>query len=152
MGLSLLALSIFLFQFSFSPRGKFFWFFLGGRFGRGGGSARSPPPPPSSSWISTSLPPPPLCARAGAIEDYWRPDADTVVVVADSTFPNFLQFNSGDRVEALTRRPFRRFWIKLQSDYGTLRFVRRAGEDQALLLALRAMRDGLSSPDAADAA
>lgn len=36
-----------------------------------------------------------------AIERYWVPDDDTIVLVVDDTFPNLLNFNVGSNVDLL---------------------------------------------------
>jgi hypothetical protein len=91
-----------------------------------------------------------LCQRypespGRAIERYWVPDDDTIVLVVDDTFPNLLNFNVGSNVDLLA--PNGRFWTQLRAKYGTLAFVRKNGEDEAVLEAVEAILDGMTNPN-----
>eukprot|EP00667_Euglena_gracilis_P018940 EG_transcript_20226 len=91
-----------------------------------------------------------LCQRypetpGEAIVDYWKVDDSTIVLVADDTFPNLLNFNVG--VDADLLAPNGRFWTQLRANFGTQTFVRKNGEDEAILEAVEAILDGMTNVD-----
>eukprot|EP00667_Euglena_gracilis_P016356 EG_transcript_17105 len=80
-----------------------------------------------------------------AVSEYWQADRNTVILIVDDSFPNLLHFIADEKLPVGPSywRPGR-FWIHLASDYGTLKYVRENGEDQAVLNALRAIDEGLA--------
>ncbi|MDX1977788.1 MAG: TPM domain-containing protein [Pseudanabaenaceae cyanobacterium bins.68] len=71
-----------------------------------------------------------------AVKEYWGLNERSVMLVADSTSRNILNFNVGDAVYALLPRTF---WIELQSRYGNQFYVREQGQDQAILSSVQAI-------------
>mmetsp|Transcript_5087 Transcript_5087/g.8879 ORF Transcript_5087/g.8879 Transcript_5087/m.8879 type:complete len:246 (-) Transcript_5087:1311-2048(-) len=70
-----------------------------------------------------------------AIRDYWNVDDKTVVLVADffGGTGNLLKFNVGEQVYDVLPP---RFWSLLASQYGNQFFVKKNGEDQAIIQAV----------------
>ena len=60
--------------------------------------------------------------------------------MADSRGGNILSFSVGDAVYELLPRTF---WIELQTRFGNLYFVREQGEDQAILEAMKTVKNCL---------
>jgi hypothetical protein len=71
-----------------------------------------------------------------AVKEFWGLNEHSVMLVADGTGGNILNFNVGDDVYALLPRTF---WIELQSRYGNKFFVREKGQDQAILSSVNAI-------------
>ncbi|MBF2008105.1 MAG: TPM domain-containing protein [Chlorogloeopsis fritschii C42_A2020_084] len=71
-----------------------------------------------------------------AVKDFWGLDDKSVLLVADASGGNILNFNVGDAVYKLLPRTF---WVELQTRFGNLYFVREQGEDQAILQSLESI-------------
>jgi len=71
-----------------------------------------------------------------AVKEFWGLNNRSVMLVADSSSGNLLNFNVGDAVYALLPRTF---WIELQSRYGNKFYVREKGQDQAILSTVNAI-------------
>jgi TPM domain len=71
-----------------------------------------------------------------AVKNYWGLNERSVMLVADSSGGNILNFNVGDAVYALLPRTF---WIELQSRFGNKFYVREKGPDQAILSSVNAI-------------
>ncbi len=71
-----------------------------------------------------------------AVKDFWGLDEKSVLLVADASGGNILNFNVGDAVYKFLPRTF---WVELQTRFGNLYFVREQGEDQAILQSLRSI-------------
>ncbi len=71
-----------------------------------------------------------------AVKDFWGLDNKSVLLVADASGGNILNFNVGDAVYQLLPRTF---WVELQTRFGNLYFVREEGEDQAILQSLQSI-------------
>lgn len=71
-----------------------------------------------------------------AVKEFWGLNNRSVMLVADSSSGNLLNFNVGDAVYALLPRTF---WIELQSRYGNKFYVREKGQDQAILSSVNAI-------------
>ena len=72
-----------------------------------------------------------------AVKDFWKLDEKSVLLVADSSGGNILNFNVGDALYKLLPRTF---WVELQTRYGNLYFVREEGEDQSILQSLESIK------------
>ena len=72
-----------------------------------------------------------------AVKNFWGLDNKSVLLVADSSGGNILNFNVGDAVYPLLPRTF---WVELQTRFGNLYFVRDEGEDQAILQSLESIK------------
>lgn len=72
-----------------------------------------------------------------AVKDFWKLDDKSVLLVADASGGNILNFNVGDAVYQLLPRTF---WVELQTRFGNLYFVRDEGEDEAILQALESVK------------
>lgn len=75
-----------------------------------------------------------------AVINFWGLDDKSVLLVADSRGGNILSFSVGDAVYELLPRTF---WIELQTRFGNLYFVREQGEDQAILEAMKTVKNCL---------
>ncbi|KOP28005.1 methanol dehydrogenase [Hapalosiphon sp. MRB220] len=71
-----------------------------------------------------------------AIKNFWKLDDKSVLLVADASGGNILNFNVGDAVYKLLPRTF---WVELQTRFGNLYFVREEGEDGAIIQALESI-------------
>ncbi|GJP40572.1 hypothetical protein CLOM_g236 [Closterium sp. NIES-68] len=78
------------------------------------------------------------------IRDLWQPSDRTVIIVADVSSPNILNFSIGEAVRA--KLPYQ-FFMELQSRYGNQFFVRQEGESEALTRSVDAIRTCLAKPD-----
>ncbi len=72
-----------------------------------------------------------------AVKSFWGLDNKSVLLVADASGGNILNFNVGDAVYKLLPRTF---WVELQTRFGNLYFVREEGEDQAILQSLESIK------------
>ncbi|CAI5459535.1 unnamed protein product [Closterium sp. Yama58-4] len=78
-----------------------------------------------------------------ALRAVWQPDDRTVVVVADVTSPNILNFFAGDTVrEKLPRQ----FFIELQSRFGNQFYVAEQGDTRAVQEAVATLQTCLLKP------
>ncbi|CAI5505723.1 unnamed protein product [Closterium sp. Naga37s-1] len=78
-----------------------------------------------------------------ALRAVWQPDDRTVVVVADITSPNILNFFAGDTVrEKLPRQ----FFIELQSRFGNQFYVAEQGDTRAVQDAVATLQTCLLKP------
>ncbi|MER3493595.1 MAG: methanol dehydrogenase [Mastigocladus sp. ERB_26_2] len=71
-----------------------------------------------------------------AVKNFWKLDDKSVLLVADASGGNILNFNVGDAVYKLLPRTF---WVELQTRFGNLYFVREEGEDGAIIQALESI-------------
>ncbi|MFB2768348.1 TPM domain-containing protein [Pelatocladus sp. BLCC-F211] len=71
-----------------------------------------------------------------AVKNFWKLDDKSVLLVADASGGNILNFNVGDAVYKLLPRTF---WVELQTRFGNLYFVRDEGEDGAIIQALESI-------------
>mmetsp|Transcript_8889 Transcript_8889/g.23324 ORF Transcript_8889/g.23324 Transcript_8889/m.23324 type:complete len:232 (+) Transcript_8889:105-800(+) len=77
-----------------------------------------------------------------AIKDYWQLDDLSIVMVADffGGTGNLLKFNVGEQVYDVLPP---RFWSLLASQYGNQFFVKKNGEDQAIVQSVKKITDCL---------
>lgn len=71
-----------------------------------------------------------------AVKGFWGLNERSVLLVADGSDRNLLNFNVGDDVYDLLPRGF---WIELQSRYGNQFYVRERGQDQSVLSSVKAI-------------
>ncbi|MDJ0737823.1 MAG: TPM domain-containing protein [Nostocaceae cyanobacterium] len=72
-----------------------------------------------------------------AIKDFWGLDDNSVLLVADASGGNILNFNVGRAVYGLLPRTF---WVELQTRFGNLYFVREQGEDEAIIQSIETVK------------
>ncbi|WP_019500306.1 TPM domain-containing protein [Pseudanabaena sp. PCC 6802] len=77
-----------------------------------------------------------------AVKDFWGLNERSVMLVADSSRRNLLNFNVGDSVYDLLPRVF---WIELQSRYGNQFYVRDEGYDRSILSSINAIETCLAN-------
>ncbi|KAL6769171.1 CPLD31 [Auxenochlorella protothecoides x Auxenochlorella symbiontica] len=78
-----------------------------------------------------------------AIKDYWSVDDNTVVLVADPTFGNVLNFNIGINIDSFIPR---NFWSKVAGRFGNKFYVEEQGRDVAIINAVAAVDHCLREP------
>jgi len=75
-----------------------------------------------------------------AVRKFWGLDEKSILLVADPRGGNLLAFNVGDDVYPLLPRTF---WVELQTRFGNIYYVRDNGENNAILDALKTVRECL---------
>jgi len=78
-----------------------------------------------------------------AVIDFWKLDAKSILLVADSRGGNLLAFSIGDDVYELMPRTF---WIELQSRFGNLYYIRDNGENEAIIQSINVVKQCLVTP------
>ncbi len=78
-----------------------------------------------------------------AVIDFWKLDAKSILLVADSRGGNLLAFSIGDDVYELMPRTF---WIELQSRFGNLYYIRDNGENEAIIQSINVVKKCLVTP------
>ena len=72
-----------------------------------------------------------------AVREYWGLNEKSILLVADSRGGNLLAFNVGREVYQFLPRTF---WVELQTRYGNLFYVRKNGENNAIVNSLGAVK------------